>query len=284
MTKLIAFIDGSAYAQSVLDHTAWAATTLAANVDVVHVIGRRDLSSTPFDLSGNLELGARSSLLNELADHDAQRAKLAQQRGRLIVDAGVQRLLEAGAPAAVGKLRNGDIVEAVQELEKEADLILIGKRGEAADFAKLHLGSNLERVVRTSTKPILVASRAFQPIQRFLIAFDGGPSVMKAINHIATGKLFVGLEGHLVTAGRDTPEARGKLESAANVLRNAGYTVHIHIEDGEPEKVIATHADADHIDLLIMGAYGHSRIRSLFIGSTTAEMMRSVRRAVMLFR
>lgn len=284
MTKLIAFIDGSAYAQSVLDHTAWAATTLAANVDVVHVIGRRDLSSTPFDLSGNLELGARSSLLNELADHDAQRAKLAQQRGRLIVDAGVQRLLEAGAPAAVGKLRNGDIVEAVQELEKEADLILIGKRGEAADFAKLHLGSNLERVVRTSTKPILVASRAFQPIQRFLIAFDGGPSVMKAINHIATGKLFAGLEGHLVTAGRDTPEARGKLESAANVLRNAGYTAHIYIEDGEPEKVIATHAEADHIDLLIMGAFGHSRIRTLFIGSTTAEMMRSVRRPVMLFR
>lgn len=284
MTKLIAFIDGSAYAQSVLDHTAWAATTLAANVDVVHVIGRRDLSSTPFDLSGNLELGARSSLLNELADHDAQRAKLAQQRGRLIVDAGVQRLLEAGAPAAVGKLRNGDIVEAVQELEKEADLILIGKRGEAADFAKLHLGSNLERVVRTSTKPILVASRAFQPIQRFLIAFDGGPSVMKAINNIATGKLFAGLEGHLVTAGRDTLEARGKLESAANVLRNAGYTAHIHIEDGEPEKVIATHAEADHIDLLIMGAYGHSRIRNLFIGSTTAEMMRSVRRPVMLFR
>jgi len=284
MTKLIAFIDGSAYAHSVLDHAAWVATTIAASVDVVHVIGRRDLSSTPFDLSGSLALGARSSLLKELAEHDAQRAKLAQQRGRLIVDAGVQRLLQAGAPSAIGKLRTGDIVEAVQELEKEADLILIGKRGEAADFAELHLGSNLERVVRTSTKPVLVASREFQPVKRFLVAFDGGPSVMKAINHIATGKLFAGLEGHLVTAGRDTPEARGKLEAAANVLRSAGYTIHTHIEDGEAEKVIASHAEADHIDLLVMGAYGHSRIRNLFIGSTTAEMVRSVKRPVMLFR
>ncbi len=79
MTKLIALIDGSAYAQSVLDHAAWAANRTAASVDVVHVIGRRDLSSTPFDLSGSLELGARSTLLNELAEHDAQRAKLAQQ-------------------------------------------------------------------------------------------------------------------------------------------------------------------------------------------------------------
>ena len=284
MAKLIAFIDGSTYAQSVLDHAAWVATTIGASVDVVHVIGRRDLSSTPADFSGSLELGARTSLLNELAEHDAQRAKLAQQRGRLIVDAGVSRLLEAGVESAVGKLRNGDVVEAVQELEKDADLILIGKRGEAADFAKLHLGSNLERVVRTSTKPVLVASRAFQPVKRFLVAFDGGPSVMKAINHIATGKLFPGLEGHMVTVGKDTPESRGKLETAANVLRGAGYTIHTHIEEGEPEKIIASHAEADHIDLLVMGAYGHSRIRSFIIGSTTAEMVRSVKRPVMLFR
>lgn len=284
MAKLLAFIDGSTYAQSVLDHAAWVATTIAASVDVVHVIGRRDLSSTPVDLSGSLELGARRSLLNDLAEHDAQRAKLAQQRGRLIVDAGVKRLLEAGVPSATAKLRKGDVVEAVQELEKEADLVLIGKRGEAADFAKLHLGSNLERVVRVSSKPVLVASRAYQPVRRFLVAFDGGPSVMKAINHIATGKLFPGLEGHLVTAGKDNPDTRGKLEAAAKVLRSAGFTIHTHVEDGEPDKVIASHAEADHIDLLVMGAYGHSRIRNFIIGSTTAEMVRLVKRPVMLFR
>ncbi len=80
MAKLIAFIDGSTYAQSVLDHAAWVVTTIGASVDVVHVIGRRDLASTPADLSGSLELGARTSLLNELAEHDAQRAKLIAHR------------------------------------------------------------------------------------------------------------------------------------------------------------------------------------------------------------
>ncbi|HSP25858.1 MAG TPA: universal stress protein [Saliniramus sp.] len=47
-------------------------------------------------------------------------------------------------------MRNGDLVEALQEYERDCDLVIIGKRGEAADFAKLHLGSNLERVVRSS--------------------------------------------------------------------------------------------------------------------------------------
>jgi nucleotide-binding universal stress UspA family protein len=33
-----------------------------------------------------------------------------------------------------------------------------------------------------------------------------------------------------------------------------------------------------------MGAYGHSRIRNFIIGSTTTEMVRSVKIPVMLFR
>lgn len=284
MSKIIALVDGSLYSESVLDHAAWVATTIGASVDVVHVIGRRDVGSTPANLSGSLEIGAHQKLLQELAEHDIQRAKLAQQRGRLIVDGGVARLLAAGVAEAHARLRTGDIVEAVHELEADADLVVVGKRGEAADFAKLHLGSNLERVVRVSKKPVMVASRAFKPVKRFLIAFDGGPSIMKAINHIATGSLFPGLPCHMIMVGRETPESRGKLESSASILRSAGFEVETLIEPGEPEEVISRHAEADHIDLLVMGAYGHSRIRSYIIGSTTTEMIRSVKLPVMLFR
>ena len=38
------------------------------------------------------------------------------------------------------------------------------------------------------------------------------------------------------------------------------------------------------IDLLVMGAYGHSRVRSLIIGSTTTEMIRACKIPVLLFR
>ncbi|MGB3279328.1 MAG: universal stress protein, partial [Pseudorhodobacter sp.] len=36
--------------------------------------------------------------------------------------------------------------------------------------------------------------------------------------------------------------------------------------------------------MLVMGAYGHSRIRSLIIGSTTTAMIRSCKVPVMLVR
>jgi nucleotide-binding universal stress UspA family protein len=47
--------------------------------------------------------------------------------------------------------------------------------------------------------------------------------------------------------------------------------------------LIASAVETDDIDLLVMGAYGHSRIRRLIIGSTTAEMIRLCRIPVLLF-
>ena len=56
------------------------------------------------------------------------------------------------------------------------------------------------------------------------------------------------------------------------------------IAEGQPEKEIADRAEAHDFDLLVMGAYGHSRIRSLLIGSTTTEMIRACKVPVLLFR
>lgn len=284
MSGLIALIDGSIYSQSVCDHAAWAATRTGAAVEVLHVLGRRDITSEPVNLSGSIGLGARSALLEELTELDAQRAKLAQKRGRIILDEAKARLHEDGVETVTTRLRHGDLVDTVMEFGADADMIVVGKRGEAADFAKLHLGSNLERVVRSTHRPVLVAARAFKPVKRFLIAFDGGTSAMKAVDHVARSHLFAGLECRLLTVGTDTPEARKRLDDAATLLRAASYDVTADIEPGQPDAVIARRVESDAIDLLVMGAYGHSRIRSLIIGSTTTEMIRSCMIPVALFR
>ncbi|KZB66582.1 universal stress protein UspA [Thalassospira lucentensis] len=284
MTHLIALIDGSGYSQSVRDLTCWVAERTAASVELMHVLGRRGVGSEPADLSGNLKLGARSALLQELADLDEQKAKLELKRGRLLLEEAKSGLEEAGLSSVSTKLRHGDLIDAIGEFEGDADLIIIGKRGEAADFAKLHLGSNLERVVRSATKPVLVASRTFKPINKFLIAFDGGESAMKAVRHIANGKLFTGLPCVLLCVGKPTDSLQEKLDNAAALLRKAGYEVEAGFEAGDPEDVIKNRIESDNIDLLVMGAYGHSRIRNLIIGSTTTEMVRSCQVPVMMFR
>ena len=284
MTKLISLIDGSDYSESVCKHTAWVARRTDASVEVLHVLGRRDVFSKPANLSGNIGLGARTALLEELAEIDAKKAKLSQKRGRMILEEAKSLINTAGVECVSTKLRNGDILETIQEFETDADLIIVGKRGEAADFAKLHLGSNLERVVRSSHKPVLVASRSFTPVERFLIAFDGGSSAIKAVEQIAHSNLFRGLECQLLMVRSETEDLRKQIEAAADVLRGVGFTVKVNIEQGQSDEVIAKKVEADSINLLVMGAYGHSRIRSLIIGSTTTEMVRSCKIPVMLFR
>jgi nucleotide-binding universal stress UspA family protein len=282
--KLIAFVDGSSYSASVIDHAAWAAKRKDASVEVFHMLGRRERSSEPADLSGSLRLGARGKLLEELSRADSERAKLAHARGRLILEDAKTRLMESGVAEVETRLRNDDIVDTVKAFEPGADIVVIGKRGEASGFALEHLGSNLERILRSATKPVLVASRAFRPIERYMIAFDAGPSVMKAVGHIADGQLFRDMPCLLLHVGDDTPDIRSRMEGAAAMLKTAGQDVEIEIARGEPEKVISGAVETRGVGLLLMGAYGHSRIRNLIIGSTTTQMVRSCKIPVMMFR
>ncbi|MBE9555433.1 MAG: universal stress protein [Proteobacteria bacterium] len=286
MSKLIAFVDGSVYSESVCDHAAWIARGTGYSVELLHVLGRRDVSSAPSNLSGNITLGARTALLEELSSLDEQRAKLAQKYGRAILDDAKARIESAGAGAGEvsAKLRIGDIVDTVAEFEVDAEIVVVGKRGEAADFAKLHLGSNLERIVRAGQKPVFVASRGFRPIERFLIAYDGGASSMRAVDYVARGRLFAGLQCRLLTVGPDTAETRKRLDDARAILEGAGHSVEASIMQGQPETVISHAVESEAIDLLVMGAYGHSRVRSLIIGSTTTGMVRSCKIPIALFR
>lgn len=282
--KLVAFVDGSTYSASVCEHAAWIAKKTDDAVELVHVIDRRQLGSAPSDLSGTIALGARSALLEELAELDEQRSRLAQLHGRAILDDAKALVEKAGVEKVSTKLRIEDVIEAVDEIEANADMLVIGKRGEGADFANLHLGSNLERMVRHSDRPVFVASRAFKPIKRCVLAYDGGQSAMKAADMMGRSSLFEGVECHILIIGPDNAENQQRLADAKALVSAGGHSVTGAVMPGIADKTIARVVEEDGHDLLVMGAYGHSRIRSLLIGSTTTEMIRACHVPVLLFR
>ncbi|MDP4991236.1 MAG: universal stress protein, partial [Marivita lacus] len=175
-------------------------------------------------------------------------------------------------------------VETVTAKEDSGDMIVIGKRGEAAGLAMEHLGSNLERIVRASHKPVFIANRAFKPIRSILVAFDGGPSSLKAVDYISRSPVFAGLSVTLVFAGKKTATIEKSRSDAAATLKAGGFDADTVVQSGEPEKVLAQMASTGGHDLLVMGAYGHSRVRSFIIGSTTTEMLRSCKVPVLIMR
>lgn len=229
-------------------------------------------------------MDASSELLEQLTQADEARAQLEQRKGRLILKHAEQKLRTRGVEEITSVKRRGTVAETICELEDGVEVIVIGKRGELAEFDSMHIGSNLERVARAVHKPLLVTPDVFRPVQKFLVAFDGGASSSRAMGYIAGNPLLKGLDCHILTAGHESEGLRKTLDSAAAKLEYAGFSVHSSFEAGYPDEAIQSYIDAKNIDLLVIGAYGHSRIRNLIIGSTTTSIIMSCSVPLLLFR
>jgi nucleotide-binding universal stress UspA family protein len=249
MSFTLVCTDGSAYAPSVYDHAAWAARGLKTLLQVFHVAEANE--SRPFP-----------SILRTARHH----------------------LAVAGFPGVMTEERSGHAAAAIAARAEGAALVVVGKRGEHADRIRSELGRNVEDVVRHCESPVLVADRRFRPIRRVLLAYDASENARKALDFVAERPLFREVAIHLLCAHEEKPELVAHVSEAEGRLAAAGLTVSSELSSAYPDIAIATTARRMNVDMLIMGAFGHSRIRNFFLGSTTRTMLRALPVATLLFR
>ncbi|MBE9047818.1 universal stress protein [Pleurocapsales cyanobacterium LEGE 10410] len=286
MKKILLCTDGSAYARVSYEYAAWLAQRIDVAIEVLYVTDRRgEQAAQNADFSGSIGINSYQQLLRELVEIEAARAKINHKRAKIILQEAEQFFGDRQINKVKLTHETGFLVDLIHEQEKDSDLIVLGKRGENASFATEHLGSNIERIVRSSHKPCLVTPREFKPIERILFAYDGGTSCQKALPYLTQSSLIGDLELHIITVDTgDTAKAREHLKSARQALERAAFNPICRLLQGNPETEIEQYITARNIDFLIMGAYGHSRIRQMIIGSTTTQMLRSSHIPVMLFR
>jgi nucleotide-binding universal stress UspA family protein len=281
--QVMAAIDGSTFSEGVCGYAAWASLALGAPLTFLHVVDNHPQIAEA-DLSGNIGLGARERLLEELSQLEEKRARVAQEQDRLMLKAAKERAIADGVAEPACRQRNGTLVETLEELQGDMRLLVIGKRGETAHQAVDHLGSNLERVVRTLHRPILMVPASFEAPKKVMLAFDGSQTTRKGVEMLAKSPLFAGIPVHVVIVGAETGDNRSQLDWALKTLNEAGHAAEGVIRAGEVEATLRAYQEEQGIDLLVMGAYGHSRIRHLLVGSTTTEMLRRAKVPVLLLR
>ena len=199
--KVLACIDASPYAEAVCDYAVWAAKKLDVAMSVVHVLDKAQHTQTP-DLSGSIGLGSQELLLQQLAELDEKHSKLAMERGRSILDAAKARAEQAGVKAVDERLRHGQLVETLTELEEETRLLVMGKRGFSSAEAHGHMGLHVERVIRSLHKPILLTQQSYKAPQRIMLAYDGSATALKGLEMLAGSPLGRGfLTGALQSTG-----------------------------------------------------------------------------------
>lgn len=284
MNKVIGCIDGTETSATVCEYAAWSALRMGAPLEFLHVIDRHQEVAPVSDFSGNLKVGAQEELLQQLAELDAQRSKLAQEHGRILIDAARSRASELGVKAPEGRQRHGTLVETLGEMEEDTRLVVLGRRhvDPAAPDQPVQ-NHRLERVIRAIHKPILATAAHYKTPERFMIAFDGSPTGRKTVERVAASPLLVGLPVHVVTAGSGA-SADDALGWARTELEAHGFDVTTATRDGDAERALGDYANEHAMDLVVIGAYGHSRIRHLMIGSTTTTLLRTLPVPVLVLR
>jgi nucleotide-binding universal stress UspA family protein len=280
--KVLACVDRSHFAETIADWGAWAARRIEAPLEFLHVISRP--TERDSDHSGAIGFNAQEQLLNQLSDQDEQHSRSEREQGRIFLNRLRERAGQAGAPSVDIRQRHGDLEETLAEQEPGVRLFVLGRRGESAETTQRDLGRNVERVVRALHKPILAVTDRFQEPRRVLIAFDGGAIMRRGIETVAASPLLRGLPIHVLMSGKPRQDGPRQLEWARGTLEQAGFEVETAIVPGDAESIIARTVLDRGIDLLVMGAYTHSPLRSLLFGSRTSDLLRSATIPALLLR
>ena len=283
--QTVACIDGSNVSQSVCNYAAWSTLRLTNSMVLLNVLD--DVRTpTDVDFSGNIGVDTRQSLLLELAEIEEKRAKLARRQGLIFLDAAERQVKQnfQNLNTLVTKQRHGDLVDTLLEMEADTRLFVIGKQGRHGEGIGQHIGHQVERVIRAVTRPVWVISENYTAPQKIMLATDGSPTAKKATEMVAASPLFKGLPIEVVMVGVENTDNKADLDWALMRLREAGFDANATLLQGDVEDALLEFAEDNQVDCIVMGAYGHSRIREFFVGSHTNRMLMRCKLPLLLLR
>ncbi len=281
---VLACIDGSTLRDAVCDYAAWIAQRIDVPLKLLHTIDHHHETAMTTDLSGNIGLDSRDHLLEEFTNLEHEHSKLRLHEGKLILQAAKNRVMQNNTAEPLTCLQHGSLIESLVELEDSIRVLVVGARGKVHENHSDQIGAKLESMIRSLHRPILVAYETFKEPKRILIAYDGGEAAEKALELVAAGFLYDGLICHLVCVNKKD-SADNLLNTAATKISAAGSIDIVCASlQGKTEEALCDYQRQHKIDLTVMGAFSHSRIHDLLLGSITAKMLLNTHSPLLLLR
>jgi len=284
-TNVLACIDGAALTEAVCDYAAWVALGIAAPLELLHTIDHHHETAITSDLSGNIGLGSQAHLLEEISALEQQQSKLQLQKAKALLQAAKEHVITAGIAEPICSKRHGGLIESLVELEENIRVLVLGVRGLSHDKKNNKIGAELEAIIRSLHQPILIVNGEFKQPERIMIAYDGSKAADKAVDMVAASPLYKGLACHLVCVNDKQDTARELLEQAAGKLQAAG---HLDITSskltGKADEALCAYQQQHAIDLTVMGAFSHTRLHDMVLGSFTHKMLLNTNKPLLLLR
>lgn len=280
---VLACIDGSSFNDAVCDYSAWIANTIDKPLKFLHTIEHMHLPAVT-NLSGAIGFGATSDLLIEFTDADQSRGKLLIKKGQELLLTAKERAEKHNVKEIITRQRHGALSESLMELEEEIRVLVLGVRGESHDEDEKGHSARLETVIRSLHKPILVVNQEFTQPKSILLAYNGNKASIKAVNMVASSLLFKETTCHLVNVSDNKQESTRLLSEAESILKSNDIEVISKTLSGKVDDAIVAYRQEQDLDMIVMGAFSHHRIRDILLGSFTAKMLERTQRPLLLLR
>jgi nucleotide-binding universal stress UspA family protein len=269
--------DGSAYSEVALQYGIYLAERFGAKITGLHVLDDRDLEGPLLsDIAGSLGFTPYQNYLPKFR-------KILEDRGDLILET-FRSACERNSIRPKLKRVSGTVPGIIAEEAKKVDLVIIAQRGEHERWSSGLLGSTTESVVRRSPRPVLVTPASFREFGNVLVAYDGSGESNQALKTTCETFVFSDTKLKAVIVTGDTNRCEALIQEIEAFVSPYEMDVDIECLRGEASKEILRYAEENRIDLITMGAFGHSRIHDLILGGTTAYIIRNTTLPVLLTR
>ncbi|WP_346880665.1 universal stress protein [uncultured Algibacter sp.] len=171
----------------------------------------------------------------------------------------------------------------------DIDLIIMGSNG-ASGLKEMLIGSNTEKVVRTSDTPVLVIKKEHEvfDVKKLVFASDFNDENKATYNKAITFANTFDADLHLLMVNTPnsfstTAYAKQRMKAFVKSDGFANFSLNIY-NDHTIEKGIMHFSESINADLICMSTHGRQGISHFFNGSISEDLVNHAKRPVMTFK
>ena len=271
MKRVIACIDSSPCVNAVAEAAAWVAKQTNRELVLLQVLDYYPASYHLGEISGVIGFESNAMLLKELAELEQKQSELALDYSNNLLDHISELIQQKYNITATHIQEKGDFLEQSFQVLQEEDVVVIGRVGERSAELNKPIGSNVENFIRGAKCTVMTVGENFKPPTRFIFAYEYSPTCVNMMKRVAQSDLLKLLQCHLLYVG-DHPEV---LNEPSQYLKNAGLDVVMEYRYGDVAENILDYQREHGIQLIVLGAFSHSKIHQFFLGSITTSIFRN---------
>ncbi|MFT4022067.1 MAG: universal stress protein, partial [Acinetobacter sp.] len=271
MKRVIACIDSSPCINAIAEAAAWIAKQTHRELVLLQILDYYPASYHLGEISGVIGFESNAMLLKELADLEQKQSELAINYSNNLLHHISKKVKEQFDIDATIVQEKGDFLEQSFHFLQEDDIAILGRVGEQAAEKNKTLGSNVENFIRGANCAVVTVSDHFKVPTRFIFAYEYSPTCLKMMRRIVESDLLRQLQCHLLYVG-DHPEI---VKEPEEFLKSHDINVVVETRYGDVAENIMDYQRQHGIQLLLLGAFSHSKIHQFFLGSITTTIFRN---------